>query len=106
MAVRLWYAVRWGWGRYLKLSPKAICCAIRTDQPHGNTARQVMLPTGTLALLPIANLNQDDQCRWQSIVWTLPKQIAETYLSDYHQNPDSLINRLAFGKRLCTWGYS
>lgn len=79
----------------LNYHQKAICCAIRTDQPHGNTARQVMLPTGTLALLPIANLNQDDQCRWQSIVWTLPKQIAETYLSDYHQNPDSLINRLA-----------
>ena len=74
---------------------KAICCAIRTDQPHANTARQVMLPTGTLALLPIANLNQDDQCQWQSIVWTLPKQIAETYLNDYHQNPDSLIDRLA-----------
>lgn len=79
----------------LNYHQKAICCAIRTDQPHGNTARQVMLPTGTLAILPIANLNQDDQCRWQSIVWTLPKQIAEAYLSDYHQNPDSLINRLA-----------
>ncbi len=79
----------------LNYHQKAICCAIQTDQPHGNTARQVMLPTGTLALLPIANLNQDDQCRWQSIVWTLPKQIAETYLSDYHQNPDSLIDRLA-----------
>ena len=74
---------------------KAICCAIRTDQPHDNTARQVMLPTGTLALLPIADLNQQDQGRWQSIVWSLPEQIAEAYLSDYHQNPKSLIDRLA-----------
>ncbi len=53
----------------------ALTCAIRTEKPHGGIARQVFLPTGPLAFLPLANHpNQSDtehDC-WQSIVWTLP----------------------------------
>jgi len=53
----------------------ALTCAIRTEKPHGGVARQVFLPTGPLAFLPLANhenqpANEHD-C-WQSVVWTLP----------------------------------
>ncbi|OOS25157.1 2-octaprenyl-3-methyl-6-methoxy-1,4-benzoquinol hydroxylase [Moraxella pluranimalium] len=72
----------------------AICCAIHTDKAHTQTARQVMLPTGTLALLPIADLHDDDNGRWQSVVWTLPQAVAQDYLADYRHEPDSLRLRL------------
>lgn len=53
----------------------ALTCAIRTEKPHGGIARQVFLPTGPLAFLPLANHeNQptsEHDC-WQSVVWTLP----------------------------------
>ncbi len=75
---------------------KAICCAIRTDLPHRQIARQVMLPTGTLALLPMADLQQGGDGRWQSIVWTLPCALADDYLADYHRDPQTLQRRLAF----------
>ncbi|MDN5618983.1 MAG: FAD-dependent oxidoreductase [Psychrobacter sp.] len=57
----------------------AICCAIQTEKPHQATARQAMLPTGTLALLPLADITDDDKVNpqhWQSIVWTLPRNQA------------------------------
>lgn len=57
----------------------AICCAIQTDKPHRATARQAMLPTGTLALLPLADITDEDKANpqhWQSIVWTLPRNQA------------------------------
>ncbi len=57
----------------------AVCCAIRTQKPHLATARQAMLPTGTLALLPLADINETDKTNpqhWQSVVWTLPTQKA------------------------------
>ncbi len=72
----------------------AICCAIHTDKAHTQTARQIMLPTGTLALLPIADLHDDDDGRWQSVVWTLPQAVAQDYLADYQREPDSLRLRL------------
>ena len=80
----------------LNYHQKAICCAIRTDLPHRQIARQVMLPTGTLALLPMADLQQGDDGRWQSIVWTLPCALADDYLADYHRDPQTLQRRLAF----------
>ena len=53
----------------------ALTCAIRTEKPHGGIARQVFLPTGPLAFLPLANQptqpNTENDC-WQSIVWSLP----------------------------------
>ena len=36
----------------LDYNQTAICCAIQTAKPHQATARQAMLPTSTLALLP------------------------------------------------------
>ncbi len=57
----------------------AVCCAIRTQKPHLATARQAMLPTGTLALLPLADINESDKAdpqHWQSVVWALPTQQA------------------------------
>lgn len=57
----------------------AICCAIQTEKPHLATARQAMLPTGTLALLPLADITDEDKTNpqhWQSVVWTLPRNQA------------------------------
>jgi len=63
----------------LDYNQTAICCAIQTEKPHQATARQAMLPTGTLALLPLADITDADKANpqhWQSIVWTLPRNQA------------------------------
>lgn len=63
----------------------AICCAIKTEKPHLATARQAMLPTGTLALLPLADITDEDKANpqhWQSVVWTLPSNQALDTLED------------------------
>ena len=63
----------------LDYNQTAICCAIQTEKPHQSTARQAMLPTGTLALLPLADITDADKANpqyWQSIVWTLPRNQA------------------------------
>lgn len=63
----------------LDYNQTAICCAIQTEKPHQATARQAMLPTGTLALLPLADIADVDKAspqHWQSIVWTLPRNQA------------------------------
>lgn len=63
----------------------AICCSIKTEKPHLATARQAMLPTGTLALLPLADITEEDHAspqHWQSIVWTLPTNQALDILND------------------------
>ncbi|WP_323842727.1 FAD-dependent monooxygenase [Moraxella sp. Pampa] len=70
----------------------AICCAIKTDKAHQHTARQAMLDTGTLALLPLADMSADDGGHWQSVVWTLPTQIAKEFLA---LSPENLADKLA-----------
>jgi len=62
----------------------AISCAIKTTQPNQYVARQIFLPTGPLAYLPMASLDAQDNGYWQSIVWTLPDDYADEYsaLSD------------------------
>lgn len=62
----------------------AISCAIKTTQPNQYVARQIFLPTGPLAFLPMASLDQQENGYWQSIVWTLPDDYADEYskLSD------------------------
>lgn len=42
------------------------------------------LPTGPLAYLPMASLEESENGYWQSIVWTLPDDYADEYsaLSD------------------------
>ena len=61
-----------------------LTCAIKTAQPHLHVARQIFLPTGPLAYLPMASLKVDETGVWQSIVWTLPDDYADEYaaLSD------------------------
>lgn len=74
----------------------AICCAIKTEQPHRATARQVFLPTGPLALLPLADVTDSDKAMpqyWQSVVWTLPTNIALDLLT---LSPQALAKELAF----------
>ena len=73
----------------------AICCAIHTTMPHLATARQAMLPTGTLALLPLADITEADKARpqhWQSVVWTLPRNQALALLEE---EPDYIADKLA-----------
>ncbi len=73
----------------------AICCAIQTDKPHQATARQAMLPTGTLALLPLADITDEDKANpqhWQSIVWTLPRNQA---LALIEEHPRYIADKLA-----------
>ncbi|MUG32893.1 FAD-dependent oxidoreductase [Psychrobacter sanguinis] len=76
----------------------AICCAIKTQQPHRATARQLMLPTGTLALLPLADVTEDDKANpqhWQSVVWSLPRNKALELLQLNDIDRDSLRTELA-----------
>ncbi len=57
----------------------AISCAIKTSQPNQYVARQIFLPTGPLAYLPMASLDVQENGYWQSIVWTLPDDYADEY---------------------------
>jgi 2-polyprenylphenol 6-hydroxylase len=57
----------------------AISCAIKTTQPNQYMARQIFLPTGPLAYLPMASLDAQENGYWQSIVWTLPDDYADEY---------------------------
>ncbi len=79
----------------LDYNQTAICCAIKTTKPHLATARQVMLPTGTLALLPLADITVEDKAypqHWQSIVWTLPRNQALALLEE---NDRTIADKLA-----------
>lgn len=62
----------------------AISCAIKTEKAHRHVARQIFLPTGPLAFLPMQSTQPDEAGHWQSIVWTLPEDYADEYrrLSD------------------------
>lgn len=77
----------------------AICGAIRLEYPHNHTARQIMLPTGTLAFLPLADLTPSDHStphHWQSFVWTLPTHMAKEKLK---QPPQQLAKDLALASQ-------
>ncbi|MDK1312830.1 FAD-dependent monooxygenase [Pseudoalteromonas ardens] len=57
----------------------AIVATIKTEQPHDATARQVFLPDGPLALLPLSDPHT------QSIVWsTAPEHARELMAMDEH----------------------
>lgn len=53
----------------------ALVATVKVSEPHNNCARQVMLPEGPLALLPLSDSNQ---C---SIVWSSEPQKSHTLLS-------------------------
>lgn len=57
----------------------AISCAIRTEKQHQYVARQIFLPTGPLAFLPMHSIDNHQQGYWQSVVWTLPQDYADEY---------------------------
>lgn len=74
----------------------AICGAIKTEKPHQATARQVFLDDSILALLPLADVGEDDKANpqhWQSIVWSLPTLKAEQLLIF---SPEKLAKEVAF----------
>lgn len=77
----------------------AICCAIRTEQPHNATARQVFLADSILALLPLADVTEEDKANpqyWQSVVWSLPRNKALDLLAISKDEPNELAKELAF----------
>lgn len=81
--------------RTLDYQQTAICCAIQTVKPHLATARQAMLPTGTLALLPLADITAADKAHpqhWQSVVWALPRNQA---LALIQNTPRIIADKLA-----------
>ena len=49
----------------------ALVCVIRHEQSHEHVARQIFLPDGPLAFLPLADMHHS------SIVWTLPSKEAK-----------------------------
>lgn len=63
--------------KVLDYQQSAIGCAIHTELPNQYVARQIFLPTGPLAYLPIAS---ETDGFWQSIVWTLPTSLCEQYM--------------------------
>jgi 2-octaprenylphenol hydroxylase len=75
------------------LGQQAIVATVRTSRPHGDTARQVFLPTGPLAFLPLPEAHAS------SIVWS-----ADDARADVLKNLDDAAFRAglsaAFGDRL------
>ncbi|WP_339692052.1 FAD-dependent monooxygenase [uncultured Pseudoalteromonas sp.] len=53
----------------------AIVATVKTTEPHNNTARQVFLPTGPLAFLPLPDANT------HSIVWSTSPAHCQTLLA-------------------------
>ncbi len=78
----------------LDLEHKAIVCNVECDKPHANIARQIFLPTGPLALLPLAE--NPKAC---SIVWSAEHDFANELLA---LNEKQFNQKLAhyFEKRL------
>ena len=70
----------------------AIVGSLALERHHDNTAFQRFLPTGPIALMPSGN-------HLASLVWTLPKQTAETLLSADDDVFDQACNA-AFGPHL------
>lgn len=60
----------------------AIVTTVSTENPHQHSARQIFLPTGPLAFLPLVNHNSatDSQCHC-SIVWSCETDYAEQLLA-------------------------
>ncbi|WP_280552627.1 UbiH/UbiF/VisC/COQ6 family ubiquinone biosynthesis hydroxylase [Halomonas sp. 25-S5] len=56
----------------------AVVTTVRTHRPHGGVARQVFLPTGPLAFLPLHVEGGDRHC---SIVWSTTPQEAERWVA-------------------------
>lgn len=70
-----------GW----QYAQQGLVCVIETEFTHQRTARQIFLPDGPLALLPLAHPHQ---C---SVVWSVSDEQATTLLE---------MNKLAFNEKL------
>ncbi|HTM62870.1 MAG TPA: UbiH/UbiF/VisC/COQ6 family ubiquinone biosynthesis hydroxylase [Gammaproteobacteria bacterium] len=71
----------------------AIVAAVETELPHQKIARQVFLPSGPLAFLPLADAHTS------SIVWSLPKDRASA-LKEMDEDAFKLRLGAAFNERL------
>ena len=61
---------------------KGVVAYVRSELPHADTAWQRFLPTGPLALLPFADVDDaSPRGHCSSIVWTLPAAEAERVLA-------------------------
>ncbi len=68
--------------RELDYRQSGLTAALRVSKPHGAVARQVFLPEGPLALLPLADLHDGPaglRDHWVSMVWTLPSADAQAW---------------------------
>jgi len=61
-----------------KYDHSAIVSTLRHEQPHGNIAYEIFFPTGPFALLPMTD---DDAGHRSAIVWSVPREDAEGWLS-------------------------
>ena len=68
--------LNWRWHKW-DMNQVAVVCSVKTELPHGHSARQVFLPTGPLALLPLPDQHQT-LC---SVVWSMDRAYAEQTLS-------------------------
>ncbi|WP_276316563.1 UbiH/UbiF/VisC/COQ6 family ubiquinone biosynthesis hydroxylase [Halomonas flagellata] len=67
----------------------AVVTTVRTTPPHGEVARQVFLPTGPLAFLPLVVDGDDHHC---SIVWSTSPSEAERLVA---LPPEALAREMA-----------
>lgn len=71
---------------------QGIVAVLDTEQPHGGVARQVFMPTGPLAFLPLADPHQ------VSIVWSADNELAEQLK---HLSEDEFYKRLQAASDHC-----
>ncbi len=72
---------------------EAVVTTVLTECPHEKSARQVFLPTGPLAFLPLQEANTT------SIVWSLPREEAQQKLALTDEDFKSALQQ-AFASRL------
>ena len=75
----------WAYGQ------SAIVTTVRTEKPHGDTARQVFLESGPLAFLPLRDSSRQGGSCLSSIVWSL---------NDAQLKPIMALSDEAFRQRL------
>lgn len=64
--------IEWDYGH------SAVVATVRTENPHGRTARQRFMSSGPLAFLPLRDNNGDEH--WSSIVWSTSPESAQALL--------------------------
>lgn len=65
----------WAYGQ------SAIVTTITTEQPHGDTARQIFRDTGPLAFLPLRESSRSQKSCISSIVWSLTTEQAKAVMA-------------------------